>query len=178
MEAFHKRDEREAPLLGQQPLQLFGTYHHHRIPAAHGDALRAFALRAPHQLAEPCFGVLKFPSPVPLGAGCRWHSLAVVATCRLLIAPHAAPYLTIWSGINSDDCSRLARARKSWEPSARPGSPRAASKSCPRPLRSAANSPRHRRRGSRRDGASGSCRLARRQAQARQEELAILGIAV
>jgi len=36
-----------------------------------------------------------------------WRALAVVATCRLLIAPHAAPYLTIWSDINSHECSHV-----------------------------------------------------------------------
>ena len=36
--------------------------------------------------------------------------------------------------------------------------------------------PPHRRRGSRRDGGSGSCRLARRQAQAREVKLAMPGV--
>src|SRR5271165_3903051 len=44
------------------------------------------------------------------------------------------------------------------------------------PPPSAANTPPHRRRGSRRAGGSRSCRLAGRQAQARQEQLAMLGV--
>src|SRR5712671_3424831 len=46
----------------------------------------------------------------------------------------------------------------------------------PRPPPSAANTPPHRQQGSRRDGGSGSWRLARRQAQARQQQLALLDV--
>jgi len=46
----------------------------------------------------------------------------------------------------------------------------------PRSPLSAASSPPHRRRGSRRDGGSGSFRLANRQVQAREIQLAVLGI--
>src|SRR5580704_1928801 len=46
----------------------------------------------------------------------------------------------------------------------------------PRPPPSAANSPPYQRRGSQRDGGSGSCRLAGRQTQAGSVELPMLGI--
>ena len=48
----------------------------------------------------------------------------------------------------------------------------------PRPPPSAGNTPPHRRRGSRRAGGSGSFRLADRQPQARQQQLAVLGVGV
>jgi len=46
----------------------------------------------------------------------------------------------------------------------------------PRPLPSAANTPPHRRRGSRRGDGSGSCRLAGGQAQPRQKQFAMFGV--
>ena len=54
--------------------------------------------------------------------------------------------------------------------------PRAVSEYHSHQRRSAANSPRHRRPGSQRAGGSGSCRFARRQAQAGQPKLAVLGV--
>src|SRR3954452_15594901 len=57
------------------------------------------------------------------------------------------------------------------------GEPEPPESGFPHPPPSAVNSRRHRRRGSRRDGGSRSCRLADREAQTRQEQFAVLGVA-
>jgi hypothetical protein len=78
------------------------------------------------------------------------------------------------SGTQATGCGRSPRRRAG----RRRSDARPMPASCRlRPPPSAANSRLHRQRGSRQDGGSGSCRFARRQAQARQEELTVPGVA-